>query len=91
MIPLGYLLFAWAALLALYGLLALITIVQAIKHGPPDFFTYASTFAFLAVIAAVILGSGSYFLTVDWSERISVIPAGLTGSPAAPIDIPLDQ
>lgn len=97
MIPLGYFLIAWLLLLVIYAVLVLLTIIQMLRHGLPSPFTYVSTFLFVAVIAAVVLGSGMYFLDVDWDKRVDVLPQSIgfffTGGDTlgndAPLDIPL--
>jgi len=97
MVPLGYFLIAWLVLLAFYAVFVLITLIQMLRHGLPSPFTYLSTFIFIAVIAAVVLGCGMYFLNVDWDQTIHVLSgvtglffkdSGLTGG-EAPLDIPL--
>jgi hypothetical protein len=77
MIPLGYFLIAWLILLAVYAALVLFTLIQMLRHGLPTPFTYVSTFVFMAVIAAVVLGSGTYFLDVDWNQTVDVVPDGI--------------
>lgn len=77
MAPLGYFLIAWLILLAIYAIFVLLTLIQMLRHGLPSPFTYVSTFIFIAVIAAVVLGSGMYFLNVDWNQTVNVLPQGM--------------
>jgi cellulose synthase/poly-beta-1,6-N-acetylglucosamine synthase-like glycosyltransferase len=97
MAPLGYFLIAWLILLAIYAIFVLLTLIQMLRHGLPSPFTYVSTFIFIAVIAAVVLGSGMYFLGVDWNQTVNFLPSGIdfffTGGESsggeAALDIPL--
>jgi hypothetical protein len=95
MIPLSWFLVAWLILLAIYALLVLFTLIQMLRHGLPSPLTYASTFLFVAVIAAVVLGSGMYFLNVNWNESVSLLPSSINAlipgdvSSEGPVDIPL--
>jgi len=75
MIPLSYFLIAWIILLAIFGFLLLLTLIQMLRHGLPMPSTYISTFLFLAVIAFVVLGVGGHLTTVDWSQSVSLIPS----------------
>ena len=78
MIPLSYFLIAWVILLAVFGIMTLLTLVQMLKHGLPSPMTYASTFLFLIVTIGVIVGSAVYFTGVDWTMTISLIPSEIT-------------
>lgn len=96
MVPLGYFLIAWLVLLAIYAILVLITLVQMLRHGLPTPFTYISTFIFVAVAVLVVIGSGMYFLSVDWNQIVDVVPKGMLffvggeeSSGDAALDIPL--
>ncbi len=95
MIPLGYFLIAWLVLLAINAILVLLTLMQMLRHGLPSAFTYISTLVFVAVIAAVVLGSGLYFMNVNWDVSVSVFPGSMNaffgGSAESTIvDIPLE-
>ena len=95
MIPLGYFLIAWLVLLAINAILTLLTLMQLLRHGLPSSFTYVSTLVFMTVIAVVILGSGFYFMNVDWNVSVNVIPLSLFGLfggeiGGTVIDIPLE-
>lgn len=74
MIPLTYFLIAWSALLALYGVFVLITLIQMLRHGLPSAATYVTTFVFLLVTAGVVIGTAWYFTGVDWSVTIDLAP-----------------
>jgi hypothetical protein len=77
-VPLGYFLLAWAILLAIYGILVFITLIQTLKHGIASPFTYVSTFVFVAVIALVIGTCGIYFANTDWTAEMNIIPSSLS-------------
>lgn len=78
MIPLSYFLIAWVILLAIFGMMTLLTLLQMLKHGLPSPMTYASTFLFLIVTAGVVVGSAMYFAGVDWSSSVELVPSGVT-------------
>ena len=80
MIPLSYFLFAWLLLLGLYLLMSLISMMQMLRFGIAGFGTYASTLAYLIIFVLTVLGCGVYFLTVDWTQNVSLF-AGLGSSP----------
>jgi len=95
MVPLGYFLLAWLVLLAIYAFLVLLTLVQMLRHGLPSVSAYASIFIFLIVTVGVVLGTGFYLISVDWTESANVIPKGLEfifggGRGATPGEIQLD-
>lgn len=77
MIPLGYFLIAWLILLGFFGILMILTLMQMMRHGLPSVSTYLSTFLFVAVVAAVVLGSGIYFSNVDWNTQVNIVPSGM--------------
>lgn len=74
MIPLIYFLFAWLVLVAIFAVLALITVLMNVRFGLSGFVTYAMTAVFLGVVCLVLLSTGGYFLTVDWSQDVSLVP-----------------
>lgn len=77
MIPLSYFLIAWAALLAIFGVMMFVTLVQMLRHGLPSISTYLSTLIFLVVTAGVVIGTSLYLTRVDWSVSVQLLPAGL--------------
>lgn len=85
MIPLSYFLIGWTILLAIFGVLMLLTLIQMLQHGLPTSSTYISTFIFLIVTASVVLSTAFYLSKVDWSITVNVIP-GFSG-PAQSIDL----
>lgn len=94
MIPLVYILLFWIACVAIHGVLVFITAIQGIKNGVPGFFTYLTTFLFLSVIIAVVLGCGSYFLTVNWKDSVQVIPTTIGDffqEEVSVVDTPLNE
>jgi hypothetical protein len=76
MIPLSYFLIAWATLLAIFGVMMFVTLIQMLRHGLPSLTTYVSTFVFLLVTAGVVIGTSLYLTRVDWSTQIQLLPAG---------------
>jgi mannose/fructose/N-acetylgalactosamine-specific phosphotransferase system component IID len=79
MIPLSYFLITWTILLAIFGVVLLLTLVQMLKHGLSRTGTYVSTFIFLVVTAGVVIWTAFYLSSVDWSIGIKVIPDGIPG------------
>jgi len=79
-IPLGYFLIAWAVLLAVYGILVFLTLVQTLRHGLASPFTYASSFIFIAVIVIVVGGCGILFTNTDWKAEVNVVPSNISST-----------
>lgn len=77
MIPLSYFLIAWAVLLAVFGFMTLLTLIQMLRHGLPSMSTYASTFLFLIVAAGVVIGTALYLFQADMSVSINLVPTSL--------------
>jgi len=75
MIPLSYFLIAWLMAVAIFALISLFTVMINVRYGLAAFGTYASSAMFLIVAVAVILVTGSYLLTVDWSQTFNVLPS----------------
>ena len=72
MIPLSYFLIAWILLIALYAVLAVVTVIQMVRFAVASNMTYFSTAVFLIV---AFLGLGAtlvYFLTVDWTSGVNL-------------------
>ena len=80
MIPLSYLLIAWMIFLALYAIMALISVLQMVRLGLTGAGTFLSTALFLIVVVFTILGTGAYFMTVDWQQTVSPLN-WLNGTP----------
>jgi hypothetical protein len=72
MIPLLWLLLAWLILMGMFALVTLLTVVMNLRYGLSSFGTYVSTAVFLSVIALVLLGTGAYLFTVDWSQTLNL-------------------
>lgn len=98
MISLGLFLILWLVLLAIYAVFVLLTLIQMLRHGLPSPMTYVTTAVFLLMVVGVVVGTGFFLLTVDWTETVHVIPAGMEflfggsapGTPSAPSsEIPL--
>jgi hypothetical protein len=74
MVPLPFFLIAWVALLAIYGVLVFITLIQMLRHGLPSVGAYVTTFLFLLVTAGVVVWSVLYFTGVNWAVQIDLTP-----------------
>lgn len=74
MIPLVYFVIAWLVLIAIFALLTFITVLMNVHYGLSGMLTYLSTAIFLVVICGVLLGVGSYLITIDWSQDVNIIP-----------------
>ncbi|MDO8584232.1 MAG: hypothetical protein Q7R83_03590 [bacterium] len=72
MISLSWILIGWLILMAIYALFVLLTITVYLRYGVAYPTTYVATAFFLGVMTFVVIGVGSYFLTVDWSQTINV-------------------
>ena len=80
MLPLSIFLLIWLGLLGIHLIMSLITVVQMTRFGIAGFGTVAATTVFLGLLAVILLVSGAYFLTVDWSQTIAPFE-GFTSSP----------
>ena len=72
MISLSALLIVWCVLSGLCALMTLVTVFQMLRLGISGPGTFVTTLLFLAVAGFVILGSASYFTTVDWTQSITL-------------------
>jgi len=72
MIPLSYFLIAWFVFLAIYAIMALISMLQLIRLGIAGAGTFLSTAAFLVVVIVTVLGVTGYFLTVHWGQDVNL-------------------
>jgi hypothetical protein len=77
MISLAIFLGIWLVLVFINGILTLITLGEFFKHATPSPIAYGYGIIFVGVIIAAVLGCGSYLLTVDWNQRIPLIPASI--------------
>ena len=75
MFPLSYFLVAWVILLAIFGFMTLLTLIQVLRHGLPSVYTYVFTFSFLLITAGVVIWTSLYFTRVDWSTEVSLVPS----------------
>jgi hypothetical protein len=80
MVPLIYFLIAWGVFILIFGIMAMLAILQMMRFGIAGLGTYASTFLFMAISVVTILGCVVYFLTVDWSQGVNIF-GGLMNSP----------
>ena len=72
MIPLSYFLIFWLVLIVIHAIASFISIVQMTRFSVAGPMVYVSTIGFLAVSLLVILTTGAYLLTVDWSQALDV-------------------
>lgn len=77
MLPLSFFLLIWLIVMSVFVLLALLTVVMALRYGLSGFTTYIVTAGFLIVIALGFVASGSYFSTVDWTQTVTVFSTAL--------------
>ena len=72
MIPLVWLLLAWLVLIGIFALATLLTLTTYLNYGLSSLATYVSTALFLGVVVLVLMGTGSFLLTIDWSQSLNV-------------------
>ncbi|MFA4954609.1 MAG: hypothetical protein WC641_04820 [Patescibacteria group bacterium] len=72
MIPLIYFLIAWVVFLAIYALMALLSVVQMLRFGLTGLGTYLSTFFYLAVASGALIVCALYFSGVDWTGSVNL-------------------
>lgn len=70
MIPLIIFLIAWLILFGIYALLALVSVIQMARFAISGKTAYTVTAIFLAVAGFVILLTGVYIVSVDWSQGL---------------------
>lgn len=80
MLPLSIFLLVWLVFLGIHLVMSFITVVQMMRFGIAGFGTVASTTAFLGLTTVILLVSGAFFLTVDWSQTVSLFE-GFVASP----------
>lgn len=73
MIPLVYFLIAWGVFILIFGIMALLAILQMMRFGIAGLGTFASTFLFIAISVVTVLGCTVYFSTVDWNQGVNVL------------------
>lgn len=79
MIPLSYFLIVWVILLAIFGVMMLLTLIQMLRHGLSSIETYLVTAVFLSVTAIVVIGTALLLARVDWSTPVQILPDGVSG------------
>lgn len=72
MIPLIWFLLAWLVLVGLFAFATLITVIMHLRFGLSGTWTFVSTGIFLLVALGVLLASGGYLFTVDWSQSFNL-------------------
>ncbi len=74
MIPLFWFFIAWLACLAVFGVIALITVSIMLRFSFSALGSYVVTALFLGVTAAVLFVCGGYFMNINWSQTVNVVP-----------------
>lgn len=82
MIPLVYFMFAWLVLVAIFAIVALITVLMALRFGLSGPMTTLATAIFVGVAAAILIVTGSYLIGIDWTQNV-----GFTSSSASPYSL----
>jgi len=72
MIPLYVFLLAWLIFLVLYGVMALVSMLQFVRFGVAGTGTWLSTITFLVVALCVVFGTGWYLLGADWMQTLNL-------------------
>jgi len=75
MIPIIWILIAWAIIMVIYLLMTLLTVNTMMRFGVARPGTYLSTAIFLGVIAIVLILVGAFLISMDWSQSIDVLPS----------------
>lgn len=70
MIPLYYFLLAWLVFLAIFLVIAAISILQMLRFGLAHALTEVTTAAFVLISAVVILGTLGYLSGVDFKSSL---------------------
>lgn len=84
MIPLSLFILAWFVLIAIYAILAFVSIVQMTRYAITGPVTYLSTTVYLIVASVVIFGILLFLFTIDWNTAIdlrTLIPTPSFGIP----------
>jgi hypothetical protein len=71
-IPLSIFLVVWLVLLAIFSLVALVSVIQMLRFGVAGPGTYVSTGFFLIVVALVVGSTLLYLTGVDWSLGLTL-------------------
>lgn len=74
MIPLGYFVIAWLVIVAVFLILAFITVLMQLRFGLSGIFTYLAAALFLGVTFFTLLAVGGYLTTVDWTQTVQIVP-----------------
>lgn len=72
MIPLYYFLLAWLVFLAIFLVIAAISILQMLRFGLAHILTEVTTAAFVLISAVIILGTLGYLSGVDFKSNLDV-------------------
>ncbi|MFA6161161.1 MAG: hypothetical protein WC766_03195 [Patescibacteria group bacterium] len=72
MIPLIYFLIAWLIFLAIFLIIAIISILQMLRFGLAHPVTELTTAAFILIIAVVVLGTLGYLSGVDLKSSLDL-------------------
>lgn len=80
MIPLLWLFFGWVLAVGFFLLLALFTVSLALRFGLTGISTFTVCLIFLFVAGTIIMISGTYLLSVDWNQTLTLMPVDSTSS-----------
>lgn len=74
MIPLIYILVAWLILLAIFLVLAFVSIVQMLRYGLAHPVTEITTAVFICLIIFVVIGTLGFLSGVDLKSNLDLSP-----------------
>jgi hypothetical protein len=80
MIPLYIFLLIWFVLLAIFGFMALLSVIQMLRYGLAGVGTYLTTTAFFLATFLVIVGTSAFLVSVDWQQNIDLLGDGTQSS-----------
>ena len=72
MIPLSIFLIAWLVALAIFVIVALISIMQMLRYALAHPITYLTTFVFVAISAGIILGTLLFLSKTDLQSSLDL-------------------
>ncbi len=72
MFPLYFFVLGWLAFLAIFLIVSAFSILQMLRYGLAHKVTYMTTFLFVLLSSAVILGTLGYLATVDLKAEVDL-------------------
>lgn len=73
MFPLYILPLIWFVLLAIFAIMALLSVIQLLRYGIAGPGTYLTTTLFLVVCIVTVVGASAYLVTINWQQSIDVL------------------